>query len=88
MYIQKIIKLRAAFGRLGRDGVSERAHKLIMKYVENNPEIHFKEVCKLIGKLHTLYLAIPTHEYWREIADRGVDEEFDFLTAEDAEDAE
>ena len=67
--------LKKQFERLGRQGISERAIVLINKYLKENPEHHYKEITKLIGKFHALYVSIDNNDYWKEIADRGYHKE-------------
>lgn len=67
--------LKKQFERLGRQGISERAIVLINKYLKENPEHHYKEITKLIGKFHALYVSIDNNDYWKKIADRGYHKE-------------
>ena len=61
--------------RLGRDGISSRALKLIDDFIAENPG-NYKEVTKLIGRFHALYIATIPNDYWREIANRGYRREY------------
>jgi hypothetical protein len=76
MIIEKISKLRSKFDELGREGISERAIKLMKDFVENTPD-NGREACHIIGRMYALYTCIPTWEYWKEVADRGVSAEYD-----------
>ena len=64
-------RLKKQFDRLGRDGISERAIKLVDSYLAENPEHSYKQITKLIGRFHALYLAIDNQDYWKAIANRG-----------------
>lgn len=70
-HIEEAKKLKKEFDRLGRDGISQRAIELLNKYINENPEHNYKEITKLIGRFHALYLSIDNTDYWKEIADRG-----------------
>jgi hypothetical protein len=69
--IEESKKLKKEFNRLGRDGISERAIHLLEEYTSENPEHNYKEITKLIGRFHALYVAIDNQDYWKEVADRG-----------------
>lgn len=69
--IEESKTLKAEFKRLGRDGISERAIHLLDEYLSENPKHNYKEITKLIGRFHALYIAIDNQDYWKEIADRG-----------------
>lgn len=73
--IEEAKELRKEFERLDRYGISQRANDLIMEYVKKYPEGNYREVCHLLGKFKVLYNAIPRWEYWREVADRGYNQE-------------
>lgn len=64
-------RLRKQGDRLGRDGLSQRVHALVVEYVKKNPDGHYAEAIQLAGRLHAIYLATDTHDYWREVAERG-----------------
>lgn len=57
-HLQESKELRKQGARLGRAGMSQRAHDLIMQYVsENNGEPNYKKVIELAGRLHAIYVA-------------------------------
>jgi hypothetical protein len=64
-------KLKLQFNRLGREGITKRAIELLDNYLKENPSHNYKEITKLIGRFHALYIAIDNNDYWKEIADRG-----------------
>jgi hypothetical protein len=68
-------ELRAQGVRLGRDGMSQRAHELIAEYMKNNPDGHYKDCIRLVGRLHAIYLATGCDAYWREKAMCGYERE-------------
>ena len=71
LQIEESKALKKEFDRLGRAGISERAIYLINEYIAENPDHNYKEITKLIGRFHALYIAIDNSDYWKEIADRG-----------------
>ena len=79
--------LKKQFDRLGRDGIAERAIEIFDKYITENPEHNYKEITKLIGRFHALYLAIDNQDYWKEIADRGYRPELSDLERFEKKDA-
>lgn len=75
--LQESKELRKQGARLGRAGMSQRAHDLIIQYVsENNGEPNYKKVIELAGRLHAIYIATGCDDYWREKAFRGYWREF------------
>jgi len=88
-------ELRAEGVRLGRDGLSQRAHGLIAEYMINNPDGHYKKCIELVGRLHAIYVATGCDAYWREKSYHGYEiERHDIkrfnkvLTKEEIEDLE
>lgn len=64
-------RLRASGRRLGRAGMSQRAHKLISEYMEKHPEGHYIEAITLAGRLHAISLASRCDGYWHEKSSIG-----------------
>lgn len=64
-------KLKKCFEKVGREGISKRAIELLDEYRDNNPDHSYKEITKLIGRFHALYISIDNGNYWKEIANRG-----------------
>jgi hypothetical protein len=75
-HIEESKILKKQFDRLGRQGISERAIELINEYMKEFPNHHYKEVTKLVGKFHALFVAIDNGDYWKEIAQRGYRSEY------------
>ena len=73
--LETVRKLRRQFGRLGREGLSERAHKLVMDYVTKHPTGHWREAIILAGRLRAISLAARADAYWGEKTDKGYHEE-------------
>jgi len=67
--------LRKQGERLGRPGMSQRAHSLIAEYMAKNPEGHYKECIALVGRLHAIFIATKCDEYWREKSQAGYNKE-------------
>jgi hypothetical protein len=67
--------LRAQGQRLGRCGLSERAHTLVMEYATKYPDGHWREAIKLAGRLRAISLAARGDSYWREKTDSGFNDE-------------
>ena len=63
--------LKKCFDEIGRAGLAKRAIILLDNYMSENPEHNYKEITKLIGRFHALYLAIDNSDNWKEIANRG-----------------
>lgn len=72
--IEESKELKAQFERLGRPGISERALCLLYEHAKKH-DGNYKEVTKLIGRFHALYIAIDNSDYWKEIANRGYNSE-------------
>jgi hypothetical protein len=68
-------RLRRQGERLGRPGLSQRAHKLIAEYVSNHPDGHYREAIMLAGRLHAIFLAAKCDQYWHEVSMRGYSKE-------------
>jgi hypothetical protein len=74
-HIEEAKELREQGERLGRAGMSQRAHQLISEYMEKNPDGHYKECIELVGRLHAIYIATKANGYWREKANDGYERE-------------
>ena len=71
-------RLKKCFNEIGREGISKRAIELLDNYIKENPEHHYVEITKLIGRFHALFIAIDNNDYWKEKANRGyIDELYD-----------
>lgn len=58
--------LRKEGRRLGRAGMSQRAHALIAEYIAKHPDGHYIEAIALAGRLHAISLASRCDGYWGE----------------------
>jgi hypothetical protein len=67
--------LKKCFDQIGREGVTKRAIELFDNYLKENPEHNYKEMTKLIGRFHALYISIDNGDYWKEIANKGYNPE-------------
>jgi len=74
-HLQESKELRAEGDRLGRVGMSQRAHVLVSEYMAKNPNGHYMDVIRLTGALHAIYLATKSNAYWREKANEGYQKE-------------
>jgi hypothetical protein len=74
--LERSKELRIEGKRLDRDGLSQRAHLLVKEYMDAYPEGHYREAIKLVGRLHAIFLALDPHDYWREVSERGFNDEF------------
>ena len=66
-------ELRSQGKRLGRDGLSQLAIKIVDDYIKNYPNGHYKQVAEFAGKLHVICIAAGYDSYWGEITWRGID---------------
>lgn len=71
-------KLRDEGERLGRDGLSQRAHDLIMEYATKHPTGHYKEAIALAGRMRAISLAARGDAYWGEKTDAGFHSEAEY----------
>ena len=63
--------LRNEGERLGRAGLSQRAHDLIMEYATKHPNGHYKAAIELAGRMRAISLAARVDSYWKEKTDHG-----------------
>ena len=64
-------RLREEGRRLGRAGMSQRAHALIAEYMAKYPGGHYIEAITLAGRLHAISLASRCDGYWHEKSSIG-----------------
>jgi hypothetical protein len=74
-HLEDAKQLRKQGDRLGRPGMSQRAHNLIAEYIAAHPDGHYREAIMLAGRLHAIFLATKSNEYWHEVAMRGYSKE-------------
>lgn len=74
-HLEEAKYLRKQGCRLGRPGMSQRAHALIAEYMTQNPDGHYREAIMLVGRLHAIFLATKSNEYWHEVSCRGYSKE-------------
>ena len=72
------LDLRCHGARLGRAGLSQRAHDLVIEYATKHPTGHWREAIILAGKLRAISLAARGDEYWKEKTDAGFYDEANF----------
>ena len=69
--IEESKRLKKCFDKIDREGISKRAMELLDSYIKENPEHHYQEITKLIGRFHALFVAIDNNDYWKEKARKG-----------------